>query len=177
MKTKMNEPIKTGATLSNPASKTESKPLGSSTVIKISPISTVSGGATKAKLGAGKVGQTNENFAAAAKSLESVVDKLASVLSGASVKFCEIAAESIYEDKDKAAALAENVAISQSSRDALKTSGARILARRVDNEEIIDWAVVAAALGEIGVGWAIVGRELMLIRKMKQAQAVNLQPK
>lgn len=111
---------------------------------------------------------------AGAKALEPAIDGIIGVISGTQSKFMGIAAEIILEDEKQAESFAKAVEISPASRDALKVAGARIIARRGGNVETLDWAMIGAAVSEIGISWTITIRELTKIRKLKEKQNAEL---
>lgn len=98
--------------------------------------------------------QTNQpaqtqNLSAAAKSLEPIVDKIVGIFDGAGVRLLKRRASRLYSE-EKVELFGEQCAMSDESRVAARTAGARIAARRVKNEEALDFLALGGAFADWG---------------------------
>jgi len=124
---------------------------------------------------AGKVATTqsadeaisNKVFSLTAKNLETGVDTFVGILDSSVVKATGIAASIILEDDETGTKLAEKVGFSDESRLALKVSGSRLLAKHCPDNDFVDWMNVGAAVSQMGIGLALVAKELVAIKKLK----------
>jgi hypothetical protein len=140
-------------------------PLGGGGIPKVIRIQPIASG--EKRLEHSTTTDNNKNYLLAAKTIEPAVDNFVGILNGAAVKLVAISADAILEDSDAATELAKKIEWSEASRQGLKQSGARIIARRWPDAEFMDWAVVSGAMVEMAGGLAMVAKELIAIRKLK----------
>lgn len=113
----------------------------------------------------------DKNLPQIAKGIEPGLRMFIDVVNSSEIQIVEIIAEASLDDSEMAKKLSQKVGFTETSVDALAASGSRIMAKRCPDSEVMDWAVISAALGQNMLSLGMVIKELTAIRKLKQKQA------
>lgn len=116
--------------------------------------------------------QNAADFKLRAEAAAPVAGSLLDIVNGANCKFAKIVAKKRTGcDEKKASELAEYVSISSESLAASAKAGARMLARRIKNDELLDILVLCGTGGELIAGWTALASELKEIDRLRNGEA------
>ncbi len=109
----------------------------------------------------------SQDIRSAAKSLEPAIDTIVGMVSNTGSRVVSYYAGKIT-DKKVAKGYGDDAAMSEDCRETLKVAGARIAARRVKNEELLDFLAVGGALADYTITMAGVVSDLKQLVKDKK---------
>lgn len=128
-------------------------------VVRVAPAESAERSPQSERAPTGGAEDQGKNFGELVKIYQPAIKQFVGLVDSTQVKIIGALARR-RTDRDNALEIAELARISEESKEALKVSGARILARRTSNEEAADYLVVAAVVLEISTGFAAVISEL-----------------
>lgn len=112
--------------------------------------------------------QAAKDFSLRVEAASPVANSLLDIVNGANCKFAKIVAKKRSGcDEKKAQELSEFVRISSDSISAASKAGARMLARRIQNDELLDVLVLCGTGGELMAGWIAFTNEMKEIERLK----------
>lgn len=115
----------------------------------------------------------SKDFLSIAKTLQPGCAAVTGIFNRTTVKFVALASESVLENPEQAEKIAAKVGWSDQTQSDLNGALSRIIAKRFPETDFMDFAIVTAAVGEMGLGLTAVVKELVAIRKMKIEEMKN----